>query len=460
MSNPSPTFTVLEAKSALDSEGLPEDYIVFDTAENILAQIEDESLHGGGLIASAHGLGTLDDVDLDLTVDQVASLWTWGVVITNGYNIVDTAENIVWQIAEDTLSNTKVIENAFRLKSAGDWFILSVEQAVAFATSGAIADFYIIEDTIENFLPQLADPSSEVKLFINGAEALRALNDDAVDLTVDEATLLATSRLYLDNSYNIVDTASNILLQIDLDEQNGTDIVIGALARSTDDLEEVDLTAEQLIILENYSVDIRAGYTLAYEIAGVAEFWKGKDTFLQGVEVSVSGISQTDTSDQDGTFALGQIKNETTPFSLNAIKRVTSTKASDAGITLTDVLAALKVYLGKSLPGAYASPFNFIAADFNGSGTVDLSDVLQLLKFYLGKQVSEGYGPAWIFVDKNDIRYDGKGEAISIVSDTNGVDLSKAETRPPSIFHDGSTTQLELIGVLRGDVDGSWSPGT
>ncbi|NDD11809.1 MAG: hypothetical protein EB072_03970, partial [Betaproteobacteria bacterium] len=281
-----------------------------------------------------------------------------------------------------------------------------------------------------------------------------------VDLTVDEATLLATSRLYLDNFYNIVDTASNILLQIDLDEQNGTDIVIGALARSTDDLEEVDLTAEQLIILENYSVDIRAGYTLAYEIAGVAEFWKGKDTFLQGVEVSVSGISQTDTSDQDGTFALGQIKNETTPFSLNAIKRVTSTKASDAGITLTDVLAALKVYLGKSLPGAYASPFNFIAADFNGSGTVDLSDVLQLLKFYLGKQVSEGYGPAWIFVDKNDIRYDGKGEAISIVSDTNGVDLSKAETRPPSIFHDGSTTQLELIGVLRGDVDGSWSPGT
>ena len=99
MSNPSPTFTVLEAKSALDSEGLPEDYIVFDTAENILAQIEDESLHGGGLIAFAHGLGTLDDVDLDLTVDQVASLWTRGVVITNGYNIVDTAENIVWQIA-------------------------------------------------------------------------------------------------------------------------------------------------------------------------------------------------------------------------------------------------------------------------------------------------------------------------------------------------------------------------
>ena len=54
-----------------------------------------------------------------------------------------------------------------------------------------------------------------------------------------------------------------------------------------------------------------------------------------------------------------------------------------SAITLTDVLAALKVYLGKSLPDSYTSPLNYIAADFDANGTVNLTDVLTLLKYYL-----------------------------------------------------------------------------
>jgi hypothetical protein len=120
-----------------------------------------------------------------------------------------------------------------------------------------------------------------------------------------------------------------------------------------------------------------------------------------------------------------------------------------AAITLTDVLAALKIYLGKPLPSAYTSPLNYIAADFDGVGGVTLTDVLSLLKYYLGK--STPASPQWVFVDAADISAGLTG--------TNGQPFSKTNTTPHAIdqLFDADHTAIELVGVLRGDVDGSWS---
>ena len=163
--------------------------------------------------------------------------------------------------------------------------------------------------------------------------------------------------------------------------------------------------------------------------------------------VSLSGVEDLDGTEGDGIFQLAPSADA-------------PSNAKNA-ISLTDVLAALKIYLGKSLPSDYSHPANFTAADFNGSGTVDLSDVLQLLKFYLGKTVSTGYGPAWVFIDKDDFT-SSSGTVSSIASKdlitgTNQLhNLSKDHTRPADITHDVTDTTLELVGVLRGDVDGSW----
>ncbi len=125
-----------------------------------------------------------------------------------------------------------------------------------------------------------------------------------------------------------------------------------------------------------------------------------------------------------------------------------------AAITLTDVLAALKIYLGKALPNTYASPLNYIAADFDGVGGVTLTDVLSLLKYYLGK--STNAAPQWIFVDAADIT--GSGSTATLTG-ANGQPLSKTNTTPHAIdqLFDADHTAIELVGVLRGDVDGSWS---
>lgn len=202
-------------------------------------------------------------------------------------------------------------------------------------------------------------------------------------------------------------------------------------------------------------------FLTGYSLSGTVTHWKGSSPKALS-NVVAQGGGQTATS-ASGAFALNGIAEtgatdgfDNGILTLAPTKEVSATaKATELGISLTDVLAALKIYLGKSLPSDYSHPTNFTAADFNGSGTVDLSDVLQLLKFYLGKTVSTGYGPAWVFIDKDDMTTTS-GAVTSIASKDAGFNLSKDHTKPAAITHDVTDTTLELVGVLRGDVDGSW----
>jgi uncharacterized delta-60 repeat protein len=124
-----------------------------------------------------------------------------------------------------------------------------------------------------------------------------------------------------------------------------------------------------------------------------------------------------------------------------------------ASITLTDVLGALKVYLGKPLPEAYNNDLKFIAADFDGNGTVNLTDVLGLLKFYLNKPVNAA--PAWVFVDSAQTTT-ANGQTLHWSSKANQT-LSTTASAPSPILADlNSDESVQLLGVLRGDVDGSW----
>ncbi len=163
-------------------------------------------------------------------------------------------------------------------------------------------------------------------------------------------------------------------------------------------------------------------------------------TLLNGA-LSLTSVEDTDGVTGDGIFQI----SPTASAPANA----------KSAITLTDVLAALKIYLGKSVPDSYASPFNFVAADFDQSGAVTLTDVLQLLKYYLGKSTANS--PEWVFVNAVDLQ--GSGVTSTLQSATTGANVSKALTTTKVVAHDFSAdaAELQLIGVLRGDVDGSWA---
>ena len=193
-----------------------------------------------------------------------------------------------------------------------------------------------------------------------------------------------------------------------------------------------------------------------YAIHAQANFWKGasaSSSSLEGVRLFSDAESATNAQ---GALALTGVQDNRDAADDGVITlspSLTSTSARmKAAISLTDVLSTLKIYLGKGLPDTIASPLNYIAADFDNSGTVTLNDVLQLLKYYLGKSTS--YTPTWQFVDAADFGTNG-----TTFMGATGANLSKDNTVPHAIDQafDDSHSSIQLLGVLRGDVDGSWS---
>ena len=129
---------------------------------------------------------------------------------------------------------------------------------------------------------------------------------------------------------------------------------------------------------------------------------------------------------------------------------VTYPKVADkdaASISLSDVIASLKLFLGLDLPQAYRSPYNYVAADLDANGKVELGDVISLLKVFLGLPVPDTKAMEWVFVDA----------AVGAIN--NPFNLSKNNASAPPIEHDFSAdSNVDLVGIIRGDVDGSWTP--
>jgi len=78
--------------------------------------------------------------------------------------------------------------------------------------------------------------------------------------------------------------------------------------------------------------------------------------------------------------------------------------------------------------------YQTIAADFDKSGSVGIGDAIGILKHIVG--LPSAPTPEWVFVDTTDLHH--TADPISVPVEAN--------------------TTVELIGILRGDVDGSdWS---
>ena len=96
------------------------------------------------------------------------------------------------------------------------------------------------------------------------------------------------------------------------------------------------------------------------------------------------------------------------------------------------------------------------AADFNGDGQHELSDVIGVLKYFLGLDTGTAL-PGWVFV--NGVDLDDSGYPLRWDDSASAGDrLDKTHTQPAPLSVDltGDTSDLQLIGVLRGDMDGSF----
>ena len=98
-------------------------------------------------------------------------------------------------------------------------------------------------------------------------------------------------------------------------------------------------------------------------------------------------------------------------------------------------------------PNAGSAPVTvaqFAAADVDGSGAVNSADALNVLKMAVGLSTAPSSGWLWFT------------QAMS----TSYVTKTTHDWQKSMIVPIEASQTLQLVGVLRGDVDGSWTPPT
>jgi len=166
--------------------------------------------------------------------------------------------------------------------------------------------------------------------------------------------------------------------------------------------------------------------------------WKGM-TDLQGVTLAaghMTGMGGTASFTKDAA---------TTTMSFSPVWEMDSTEqaTADDAVDLQDAITILKMIVGLPIDnsGSDISPYQSIAGDFDANGTVGLNDAIGVLKHVVGLP-TQGQAD-WVFVDPDMMTSSGTPLQPGMV----GSDISKDVSMESAI---------ELVGVLRGDVDGSW----
>ncbi len=126
----------------------------------------------------------------------------------------------------------------------------------------------------------------------------------------------------------------------------------------------------------------------------------------------------------------------------------TETAATNQAVNLQDAIVILKMIVGLDVNGAgkALSPYQAYAADDDGNGKIELSDAIGVLKHVVGLDAPT---PQWLFFNEIDQTVPGKANLLQGTVPALSVDLS------------GTSPVLGgLVGVLRGDVDGSYAGTT
>jgi hypothetical protein len=127
-------------------------------------------------------------------------------------------------------------------------------------------------------------------------------------------------------------------------------------------------------------------------------------------------------------------------------------QATTNAVNLQDAIAILKMIVGLNVNGANQplSPYQALAADFDGNSRVELNDAIGVLKHVVGLTGTGTPKPEWRFVDE---------ASAAVVAIKDAAALSPGQ--PPAINLDltgaDATVQVGLVGYLRGDVDGSFA---
>jgi len=168
-------------------------------------------------------------------------------------------------------------------------------------------------------------------------------------------------------------------------------------------------------------------------------------TLLDGVAVSAG--TATHTTDAGGNASFSGVTDTSMNLSASRGIPVAEATLTSQSVNLQDAIAILKMIVGLDVNGVGKplSPYQALAADYNGDGTVGLTDAIGILKHVVGLSSPD---PTWLFFNEADATVPGKANLNpGTVPSTMNADVAAA----------GAQVHVGLVGVLRGDVDGSYA---
>jgi hypothetical protein len=222
-----------------------------------------------------------------------------------------------------------------------------------------------------------------------------------------------------------------------------------------------NLTNGKLLVSAASTTSISAGDvklgTLSFDSAAATQIHFGLDSGSGIVDDGVSIIAPTSgwslahaTTGINGSYTLTAV--DSGAYALSAGR---STSDIGYAISSADALAALKMAVGINpniitsglqLP---VSPFQFIAADVNADGRVNSADALNILK--MAVQLPSAPTPQWMFVEETRDFYDESTGVFTLNRTNSAWDHNINATV-------AGDTGVNLVGVMKGDVNGSWTP--
>ena len=171
--------------------------------------------------------------------------------------------------------------------------------------------------------------------------------------------------------------------------------------------------------------------------------WKAH-TLLGDVSVSTGTLSQLTAT--DGATSWQQAAESSLFVTASRTIPAAETDATSSAVNLQDAIAILKMVVGLDVNGAgnALSPYQALAADYDGNGLVQLSDAIGVLKHVVGLTTQQ---PVWHFVNEIDALVPAKANLAPGLPQAS----IQIDTSALSPIHVG------LVGYLAGDVDGSFS---
>lgn len=202
----------------------------------------------------------------------------------------------------------------------------------------------------------------------------------------------------------------------------------------------------------------------AAHVSGIVYHWKNQ-TLLNQVSVGISSSANSTVTQQSVSNNLGEFDLAVTQQGSNKLIATKPVSGSESGsvISSADALAALKIAVGINPnqdpdgPGPSTvppvSPYQYIAADITGDGRVTSADALAILKMAVNLETAEPR--RWAFVAENYNFWDesansGRGgfktNSSSVIWDSGGASFTFPQE-----------DNVNIVGILLGDVNGSWS---